>query len=71
MPKKQITKNEMMKNVKRGYHLQALRLAKGLKASWVADKMGVSGSMVCYLETGRRKWSDDLEQKFMKAIGEV
>ena len=66
-----MTKQDAQKNVSIGFRLRGLRDRKGLKSGWVAKQIGISPSLISYLETGRRAWTPELEQKYLKAIGEV
>jgi hypothetical protein len=70
MPKTVFTQNEAIKNFRLGFHLRKKRVGRGIKGSWVAQQMGVSESMLCFLEQGKRNWTDELKAKFLKAIGE-
>lgn len=36
---------------------------------WVAAEIGVSESLLSYLEVGKRNWTYELEAAFLKAIG--
>lgn len=54
---------------KEGKRLTALRKSRGIKASWVADEMGVSNSFLCLLEAGKRHWNQEQVGKYLKAIG--
>lgn len=66
-----MTKQDALENVKIGFRLRELRDKKGFKSGWVAKQIGVSPSLISYLETGRRAWTPELEQRYLKAIGEV
>jgi predicted transcriptional regulator len=54
-----------------GKAMRELRLKRGIKSCWVAAEMGVSDSMLNYLEKGERSWTPGLEAAFLKAIGET
>ncbi len=60
-----------MSKSKTPQELRQLRKSKGIKLRWVADKIGISDAMMCYLEQGKRSWTPALEEKFLKAIGEL
>jgi transcriptional regulator with XRE-family HTH domain len=66
-----MTQQDALKNVKVGFRLRELRDKKGIKAGWVAKQIGISPSLISYLETGRRAWPPGLEQRYLKAIGEL
>lgn len=38
----------------------SLRKALGLSKDDFAEKIGVTGRLICYLEKGERDWSDEL-----------
>lgn len=44
------------------------REAKGLKANWVAHKIGVSSAYLCDLEHGRRRWTERLLKAFRAIV---
>ena len=54
-----------------GQDLRAQRMARGIKAAFVAEQMGISASFLSDLERDRRNWTEDNIQKFKKAIGLV
>ncbi len=56
---------------KTGRQMAAKRKANRFKASWVAAQIGISGSMLCLLEQGCRTWSEEIKQRYLKAIGEL
>jgi transcriptional regulator with XRE-family HTH domain len=58
-------------NSKTGLTLRQKRKSKGLSINWVATAIGVSESLLCYLEKGQRLWSDKQKQDYLKAIGEL
>lgn len=62
--------NRLMENRKLGKRLRDRRIAKGIKASWVADQLGIGGSRLHYLESGELPWADWLRKAYLKAIGE-
>jgi len=56
--------------VKFAAKLKERRVSKGLKASWVAARMGVAASSLSRLEAGRQAWDEEKVEQFEKAIGE-
>jgi len=54
---------------KLGKELKSIRVSRGLKASWVADKLGISAAQLCHLEKGNRSWQDGMEERYRQAIG--
>lgn len=56
---------------KTGLRLALLRYRKGYKAMWVANRMGISQSIMSGLENGKRHWTPELEAAFLEAIGET
>lgn len=53
---------------KTGAQFRTLRKRKQLKASWVADRMGITKGYLSDLENGNRHWNPVLEATFRKAI---
>lgn len=64
-----ITAKQKFDNAATGKRLSKLRKSKGIKASWVADRMGISRPLLCYLESGQRHWNPEQVGKYLKAIG--
>lgn len=64
-----ITARQKSDNAATGKRLAKFRKAKGIKASWVADRIGISTSLLCYLESGQRHWNPEQVGKYLKAIG--
>lgn len=62
---------ELKKARKIGETLCQKRVANRFKASWVAAEIGISPSLLCLLEKGRRLWTPELQQRYLKAIGEL
>jgi len=58
-------------NVEIGLRMREKRKSRGISMRWVADKLGIAESYLCYLEKGQRNWNDELQNKFLKAIGEL
>ncbi len=56
---------------KLGRQMAAKRKANRFKASWVATQIGISGSMLCQLEKGCRTWTEQIKERYLKAIGEL
>lgn len=52
-----------------GSRMKVLRMKRGLKASWVAEEMGLKGPMLTMLEAGQRHWTKEKLANFKKAIG--
>lgn len=61
---------EEINHVKEGRNLRSKRLAHGIKASYVAAVLGISNSMLTYLEQGQRKWTRALIDKYKELVGE-
>jgi predicted transcriptional regulator len=68
---KTVEQKQAVENVELGFKMRELRKAKRFGQGWVATEMGISQSLLCYLEKGQRTWSNSLKQRFLKAIGEV
>lgn len=51
-----------------GHSLKVRRLLLGIKSQHIAKKIGVSGSMLSYLESGKRQWTEMLIQKYRRAL---
>lgn len=51
-----------------GAEVRQKRIQARLKAYVVAEKMGVSPSLLCKLEGGYYDWTDDLYEKCIAAI---
>lgn len=51
-----------------GAEMRERRKKAGLKLAWVAQKMGISVSHLCYLEQGKRRWSTDLAARYLGAL---
>lgn len=51
-----------------GNEIREYRVNAGLPMRAVAKQMGVSISYVADLELGRRKWSQDLGQRYLDAV---
>lgn len=64
-----ITVKQASDNKATAKRLSSLRKSKGIKASWVAERMGISRPLLCYLESGQRHWNPEQVQKYLKAIG--
>ncbi len=54
-----------------GAQMRKKREQRGLKSSWVADKMGIAGSYLSDLERGNRHWRQHHVDAFLKSIGEL
>jgi len=54
-----------------GESLSQKRVENRFKASWVAAEIGISPSLLCLLEKGRRLWTDEIKNRYLKAIGEL
>lgn len=52
-----------------GARLRPLRVAKGIKASWIALRLGISQSYLSDLERDRRGWSADLIRQYEESLG--
>jgi transcriptional regulator with XRE-family HTH domain len=52
-----------------GNTCRAAREAKGVKLTWVAKQMGISGTYLSDLEHNRRDWSAKLLAGFNQAVG--
>ncbi len=52
-----------------GKKFRALREAVGIGLQPVADLMGISMTYLSELERGTRNWSEELVEKFQKALG--
>ncbi len=65
---KTVSPKSVIESVRIGGRLRSLRKAKRYTLRWVATEMGISESMLCYLEKGQRCWTDKLERDFLKAI---
>ena len=57
-----------MSDKEQGRRLRKLREARGVKQSWVADKLGVTNQFLCMLEKGQRTWTDEMVAKYLKAL---
>lgn len=64
-----ITAKQASDNKATAKRLSKLRTSKGIKASWVAERMGISSALLCYLELGQRHWNPEQVGKYLKAIG--
>jgi transcriptional regulator with XRE-family HTH domain len=53
-----------------GKVFKRLRMNKGRFQNWVAKQMGISGSQLSLMESGKRRWTMKREEQFLKAIGE-
>lgn len=51
--------------------LRALRISRGFFAYSVAERMGISENMLCFLETGRRPWTPKLVHLYLRTIGGI
>ena len=51
-----------------GMQLQRKRKASGLSSKEVAGALGISHSLLCDMEAGRRQWTDDRVTAFHAAI---
>lgn len=69
MTKLQQKARDLKDAAKIGRKLASKRIENRFKASFVAWSMGISASMLCLLEKGRRRWTPELKQRFLKAIG--
>ena len=56
------------KNTRLANHLRSLRMARGVKAKFIAERMGISKSLLCHLEAGRRLWTDKYHSDFLNAL---
>lgn len=54
-----------------GLKLRKLREKSGKFPKEVSMAMGISLSMLCRLEQGRRRWTEDLRQSFLDAVSDV
>ena len=52
-----------------GDQAKTARDSQGVKQSWVAKQMGISGTYLSDLEHNRRDWSQKLLDAFNKAVG--
>jgi len=52
-----------------GTLLRQRRQDRGIRANWVAQRMGISGSYLALLEANKRRWNLDLVRGFLKAVG--
>jgi transcriptional regulator with XRE-family HTH domain len=55
-------------NTATGERLRKKREERGLKAYWVADRMGIDNTLLSMLEHGRRNWTPDLIAAYEKVI---
>lgn len=51
-----------------GKRLKLLRTEKGVKARWLAEKIGISEAYISMLESGDRTWTPELVQKYEEAL---
>lgn len=51
-----------------GAELRQLRVAAGLTLRAVARELGLSAPYICDLEHGRRRWSPELKQRYLRAV---
>ena len=58
-----------MVTINTGQRIRQLRLAKGIKAQWVATQIGVSPSIYHRIETGRQNLSVERAQRIANALG--
>jgi len=52
----------------KGLELKITRIKAGLRQYEVAAKVGIPATKLCEIEAGRRKPSDELLQRILKAI---
>ena len=55
--------------IKTGQRIRQLRLAKGIKAQWVAAQIGVSPSIYHRIEAGKQNLSVERAQRIADALG--
>lgn len=55
-------------NQSTGKRLKLLRTEKGVKARWLAEKIGISEAYISMLESGDRTWTPKLVQKYEEAL---
>ncbi len=65
------TIKDAAENARTGLRLRGLRKKKGISMRWVAGTIKVSEALLSYLEVGKRNWTPELEQAYLKAIGEI
>ena len=52
-----------------GQNIRRIRLSKGIKAQWVADRLGINISTYCNLEAGRGKIDLDRAEQIATLLG--
>lgn len=64
------TNAEKTKQLWRKFGLQVRKERKrlGLRLNDFADELGVSGTMVSYMESGSREWSEDRARKAVEIL---
>ena len=58
-----------MVTINTGQRIRQLRLAKGIKAQWVAAQIGVSPSIYHRIESGKQNLSVERAQQIADALG--
>ncbi len=61
-------KIRVIDNVATGRAYRMARRSKGLSIEETARRMSVTGAFISYLERGKRAWTDDLCERFQKAL---
>lgn len=61
---------QVFDHVATGRAYRTARRALDLSQESIATRMGVSAVFLHYLELGKRNWTDDLCQRFQKALQE-
>lgn len=59
---------EMIDSEATGRLFRAIRLNKSKGLNATARAMGIAGATLSLLERGRRNWSEDLVEKFQRAL---
>jgi transcriptional regulator with XRE-family HTH domain len=52
-----------------GKRLKAMRLKKGIRQNFVADKLGLSNNFLSELESGKRRWYATVIADYERIVG--
>lgn len=63
-----LAKKQRQYDIKTGKRLKKLRVAAGLKAYWVAEKLGIGANQLSEMEAGKRHWNEEIVAKYEACI---
>ena len=69
MQRRKLLRDHIAADRAEGARLRKLRETRGVKASWVAAKIGCTPSFLSDLERGNRHWHAHHVEKYLQAIG--